>query len=94
MRKKISFETFRPIGGYEINSIKQDECSCFNSEVRVTKYKVTVEPIKEPLETIHTRLQDLWDRSGNYHDFRPLQAAAKKHGYELKGTRGNKNANI
>ena len=79
---KTELETFNePL--YSINV--QKEPSCFNGFVRVVKYKVTVEQIEEPIEVIHQRLEDLWLKSDNYHDYGPLKVEAKKWGYEFKG---------
>lgn len=37
----ISFETFRELGNYNINSMKSDEPSCFNSRVSIEKFRIT-----------------------------------------------------
>jgi len=84
-----SIETFRSIAGYSLNALKSDKPTCFNGVVNVVKYKVTVEVIEEPIEVIHARLQELWDKSDNHHHYDPIKQAAAKHGYELQGSHGN-----
>ncbi len=88
--KKLSIETFRNVGNYELQSLLQKEPSCFNGSVKIKKYRVTIELVDEP-DTVYTeRIQHLWDYSKNYHDHTPLLNAAKSIGYQLKGERGNK----
>ena len=82
--------TFRHIGNFELLNLKQDNPSCFNGYVRVTKTKIVVEDVVEPVEVIWKRIQGLWDKSDNHHDHEPLQNAAKKYGYVIQGDRGNK----
>ena len=79
----MEFETFREIGKYQIGTIKQDEPSCFNGMVRVKRYRVTVEEIKEPDEVIVARLQKMWDNCTNHHNRDPLVTAASSYGVEL-----------
>lgn len=45
---KTVFETFREI---DINSLKRDP-DCFNRQVSVRKYKVTIEEIEDSVEEI------------------------------------------
>ncbi|MEK6879597.1 MAG: hypothetical protein AABY22_08320 [Nanoarchaeota archaeon] len=56
----ISFETFSRIGDREIQDMKQNQPSCFNSTVRILKYKVTCELIEEPKEVYAERLNKIW----------------------------------
>lgn len=79
----ISFETFRQIGNYEIIQLTREKPDCFNQEVSVRKYKVTIELISEPLEVIQARIQELWDNCKNHYHWRPLKAMAKKYSMEL-----------
>ena len=84
MNKKLIFETFSdPTSSYIISNIKQDEPSCFNGIIRVKKYRVTIEEIKEPKEFIQKRIQTLWDNCSNHHHRIPLREAAKEVGLEL-----------
>lgn len=86
----ISFETFRKIGAYEQSNLLKGDASCFNGNVSIRKYKVTIEPIEEPNEILAERLQKLWDECDNYHHYTPLQNAAKQIGYELQNSMGTK----
>lgn len=86
----ISVETFRNPKGYYLNNIVKNEPSSINGVVDVFKYKITVELIDEPIEDVHKRLQDLWDKCDNYHHWQPLKDMAKFLNYELKGDVGSK----
>lgn len=88
-RVNLVFETFRDIGIYERANLEWVNPVCINQDVRVRKYRVTVEPVEEPIEALHARLQTLWDESKNSHDIAPLRRVAEELGYELKGNRGN-----
>lgn len=77
------FVTFRPVGSYEIRSLEQREPSCFNGEVRIRQFCVTVELVDEPIEAIHARIIDLWERSDNHHHMGPLRIEAKRYGLDL-----------
>jgi|LakMenEpi03Aug12_release.lakeMendotaPanAssembly.Ray.scaffolds.fasta_scaffold00097_106 hypothetical protein len=85
----ICFETFKKIGAYEQSILEKKDATCFNGEVNIHKYKVTVEPIEEPKEVLAERLQKLWDECDNHHHWNPLQEAAEEIGYELKGSFGS-----
>lgn len=78
-----SFETFRNIGSYEITNLTQKEPSCFNGEVCVVKYRVTIEVVEEPVEVLQKRVRKLWRECDNWHHWTPLQNEAKKLGFEL-----------
>lgn len=84
-----SFETFRPIGDYTMRDMTQTEPSCFNGEVKIRKYKVTIEEVEEPIEVLRQRVQKLWDECDNMHHWRPLQEAAERLGYTLVCSAGN-----
>ena len=79
----ISIETFIKIGSYEMSNLKSNEATCFNGNVNVRKYKVTIELIEEPNELIIERLQKLWDECDNDHYWTPLRIEAKKYNYEF-----------
>jgi len=83
------FETFRTIDSYEVGGLRQTEPSCFNGEVRVNKFRVTVEVVDEPKEVVAARIQKLWDECDNYHHWIPLRNAAAHIGYELHGEAGS-----
>lgn len=79
----IVFETFRAVGVWERNQMEQVHPSAFNGQVRVKRYRVTIEEIEESDEVIRERLLKLWREDGNYHHVDPLRAMAKKYGLEL-----------
>ena len=83
MNKKTQFETFRDIGNYTQVQLLQEEPSCFNGIVRVKKYKITIEEIKEPDGVIIDRLIKLRSNSTNSHDLMPLREAAAEYGVKL-----------
>jgi hypothetical protein len=82
-QKRIVFETFNSIGEWTIHSLQQNEPSCFNREVRVVRYRVTIEEIEEPLDVLAERLRMLWETSRNIHDYDPLISEATRLGIEL-----------
>ena len=90
----LSFETFKEIGSYEIGNLTHKEPSSFNGNIRIKKYKVTIEEIIEPKEVYEQRIQDLWDKCNNLHHWKPIHDKAKQLNYELKGNAGNKNKNL
>lgn len=81
--KTNAFETYKKIDDYAKRNLIDDAPSCFNGEVRVRRYKVTVEIIDEPLEVIQSRIKDLWDKNNNHHNWQPLKAVAKNYGFDL-----------
>lgn len=81
---KMSFETFREIGTYEVGQMKQEAPSCWNGIVRVEKYRVTLEKLEEPADVIRARLQKMWDECDNHHHRGPLMRAGLKHGIDLR----------
>ena len=83
-------ETFRSIGSWEMNRLKESEPSSFNGFVNVEKYRITVEKIEEPIEVITERLEKLWAESDNWHERPPLVAAAKRFNYTYKSTFGER----
>lgn len=85
----ISFETFRKVGTYEQSNLLSKEASCFNGNVSIRKYKITIEPIEESNEILAERLQKLWDECDNHHHWTPLKNVAKQIGYELQGNFGS-----
>ena len=75
---------------WEISSLERCQPSCFNDNLRLRKYRITVELVEEPKEVIAARLQDLWDNSDHYRHSDLLRAAAAELGYKLVGCRGHK----
>jgi hypothetical protein len=86
----VSFETFRNISGYEQSNLTSDNPTSFNGDVRIKKYRVTIEEIVESDEVYIERIQDLWDTCDNMHHWTPIENVAKSLGYELKNKFGNK----
>jgi hypothetical protein len=76
-------ETFREFGSWEIHQLQDNTFSCFNGNVRINKFRVTIEKVEEPIEVITARLQKLWEDCDNHHHWEPLKNAAKKYNYEL-----------
>ena len=87
----ISFETFRQIGNYEQSNLKREHPTCFNVDVSIVKYKITIEPIEEPKEVYAERLNKLWEECDNSHHWNPLKAMAKNYGIELSMDNVGKN---
>jgi hypothetical protein len=83
-------ETFRKLGYFETRDWEQKEPSVWNGEVKIRRYRITIEEIPESVEVLADRLQTLWDLSDKYHHSEPLLNAAKRLGYALKGDRGSK----
>ena len=76
-------ETFRDPRGYWLNNLAQNEPSCFNDDIRIRRYRVTVYEIPEPTEVLATRLRKLWRECDNYTHWESMKFQAKKLGIEL-----------
>lgn len=88
--EKVVIETFRPFDRIEQDRMRDDAPSCMNGSVRVRRYRITVEPVEEPPEVVHQRLQELWEKETNHHQRIPLLREAARLGYVLKGDMGAK----
>lgn len=86
----IVIETFKEMIGHNEAQLKGDSPTCFNGYVRVEKYRITIEKIKESKEVYQTRLQKMWEECDNNHHWNPLKIKAKKLGVELEGSAGSK----
>lgn len=75
--------TFREIDTYAIGQMTQAKPSSFNGMVRVRKYRVTVELVDEPIETIRARIIDLWERCHNHHQWNAIHTEAARYGLDL-----------
>lgn len=84
---KIEFETFKKLDPYMIRELTQESPSCFNGNVCVKKYLVTIERVEESDDAVRGRIQALWDANENHHRARPLIEAGRKYGMDLKGQR-------
>jgi ribosomal protein L20A (L18A) len=94
IKMKRTFETFKEVGDYEIDDLTHKHPSCFNGNVRIKKYKITIEEIEETNEVLAERLQQLWDKCDNWHHWGPLETKARKLHYKLKREHGNKNEKL
>ena len=86
---RVSVEGFRAMTVYDVENYTRGLVArphCFNGIVGVYRYRITCEVIPEPVEVIHARIIDLWERSDNYHDMGPLQSAATALGLTLPET--------
>ena len=60
-----------------LRDVVQDEPSAFNGDVRIQRYRVTVELIEEPIDVLRDRLRKLWrEDERNHHQWGPMRAAA------------------
>jgi len=91
--KKIVFDTFVHPTERSLSDFRQKDPSCFNGIVRVQKYRITVEPIDEDIEVVHSRLIELWLMCNNSHRAHDLSLYAEKIGLDLHsfGRFGSKN---
>ena len=80
----IEFETFRKVDAYARSQMEVPHPSCWNGDVRVRRYRVTIELIDEPVEIIQARLIELWAHEDNPHRMDPLCAEAARHGLNLR----------
>jgi hypothetical protein len=80
----IVLETFQELGSYDLSRLEQSYPSVGNGNVRVRRYRVTVERIDESVDVIHARLLKLWHASDNHHEWSPLRAEAAKYGLTLE----------
>lgn len=92
----IIVETFNNIEGYWLNNLIKKEPTCFNGQVNIQKYRITVERIVESTDVYSERLNKLWAECDNYHHWTPLQDKAKEFGVALIGNIGRncKNNNL
>jgi len=87
--KFISFETFRNVTTfYYTKELTEKEPSCFNSMVRIKKYRVTIEEVEEPKEVLCERLEKLWREADNWHNRKSLEDVAESLGYTFTGKFG------
>lgn len=73
-----TFTTFRKINEYETTMLKRDEPGLYFGEVCVTKFRVTIVPVDEPVEVIHRRIIELWETNTNPLWIGPLRRAAEE----------------
>lgn len=76
-------ETYRAMGAYELGQLEQREPSAWNGEIRIRRYRITVELIDEPIEVLRERLRRLWrTEERNHHRVDPMRAMAKRLGMD------------
>ena len=88
-----TFETYKKIEGYAARQLIRDEPSCFNGDVCVRKYKVSVDLVDEPLDVIQSRIQKMWDECDNSHHWGQLRAEAHNYGLTLSFDTQRRNNN-
>lgn len=63
-----TFEVFgRPNAAFGLIRTDSREASCFNGQVAVTRYRVTIEAIPEPVEVVAARVEALMRGTTNHH---------------------------
>lgn len=63
-----TFEVFgRPNTTFGLIRTEDKGPSCFNGEVAVTKYRITIEAIPEPVEVVAARVEDLMRGTTNHY---------------------------
>lgn len=88
---KFEIRTFRDVTERDMDLYFGQICpSVFNGDVRVEKFRITVEKIKEDEEVYRNRLQKLWEHSSNHHNHGPLMREAARLGVKLTGEMGDK----
>jgi hypothetical protein len=77
------FETFLPIGNYEVARMSNTSPTAMNGDVRIRRYEVTIRRIEEPVEVLRDRLLTLWRTSEhNHHLWHPMWNAARDLGIQ------------
>lgn len=87
MSDKVSFETYRELGPFQLDNLRCEAPSVGNGDVRVVRYRVTVERIEEPFEVIAERVRALYRAESNWHRQDALTGYARKHGIDLEAKR-------
>ena len=74
-------ETYQHMDAWRLDQLVAGAPSCLNGEVRVSRYRITVEPIVEPTEVLAARVVHLWrTQRYNQHQTLVLRAAGKLYG--------------
>lgn len=78
----VTIETYRdPM--HDLRDIRQTEPSAWNGDIRIRRYRITVELIDEPVEVLRDRLRALWRQTEpNHHRWGPMRAEAKRLGMD------------
>jgi hypothetical protein len=81
--ERYAFETYWRPKPYNVDHLRNGVPSVGNDEVKVRRWRVTIEPVDESADMLYARLLDLWECSSNHHEWGPLKAAAREIGREL-----------
>jgi hypothetical protein len=65
--------------------MKGSEPSCFNGEVHVARYRVTIEPVEEAPEVLADRVEKMYLESDNHHHRTTLVSFWRKSRKTVKG---------
>jgi hypothetical protein len=80
--KDTAIETFDP-HSIVAHAERCNEPSVFNGDVRVERYRVTIERIEEPAEVLRDRLKALLEQRGHIDRPKAIRAEAKRLGIDL-----------
>lgn len=87
----MTLETYKVFTKHQIEMMINEIPQCWNQEVFVKRYRITIEEIPESNEVLGARLEKLWEETENMHDYGPLQEYAKSIGYVYQKKFGEKN---
>ena len=82
---KIEIETFRPLMRWGLNDLTQAVPSCWNGEVRVKRWRITVEEIVDPPEVLAERILTMLREETNHRRRTALLSEASRLGIDVKG---------
>jgi hypothetical protein len=68
---------------WTLGRLVASEPTAFNGDVRIRRYRVTIERIEEPVEVLRDRLRALWRTSErNSHHWAPMRRVARELGMD------------
>lgn len=66
-----------------LRDIEQPAPSAFNGDIRIRRYRVTIDLIDEPIEVLRDRLRKLWrEEERNHHRVDPMRRMATRLGMD------------
>jgi hypothetical protein len=66
-----------------LRGVVRTEPSAFDGDVRIRRYRITVELIEEPIGGLRDRLRKLWrEDEPNHHHWAPMRKMAKEIGMD------------
>jgi len=80
----IQFETIGRPTQHQIEGLMRSGATVLNRQVRVERYRVTIERIEEPKEVIKQRLEDLLGQRLHMDNRAAVRAEAKRLGITLE----------